>query len=143
MEVTAVVARPSAKNGTHGELVHPIPPPCPDFDLTEEAHTYIEQLKMVRFPVRSMAASTYTYCYHGCVVDWLFNNTEHLGLNTYAGVVGVDHYWTHQGMPCNGSGKPEEFAKQDTLALKWKSKFPNIRMLQCEPTTSCVSSYQN
>jgi len=25
------------------------------------------------------------------VVDWLYNNTASLGLNTYAGVVGVDH----------------------------------------------------
>ena len=76
-----------------------------------------------------MAASTYTYCYHGCVVDWLFNNTEALGLNKYAGVVGVDHYWTHQGMPCV-DGKPQEFAKQDQLTLKWKAQFPELKMLQ-------------
>ena len=23
-----------------------------------------------------MAGSTYTYCYHGCAVDWLYNNTD-------------------------------------------------------------------
>ena len=43
-----------------------------------------------------MAGSTYTYCYHGCAVDWLYNNTDKFGLNKYGGVVGVDHYWTHQ-----------------------------------------------
>lgn len=76
-----------------------------------------------------MAASTYTYCYHGCVVDWLYNNTGHLGLNKYAGVVGVDHYWTHQGMPCV-DGKPQEFVNQDALTLKWKAQFPEMKMLQ-------------
>lgn len=76
-----------------------------------------------------MAASTYTYCYHGCVVDWLVNNTAPLGLNKYAGVVGVDHYWTHQGMPCV-DGKPQEFVKQDALTLKWKAQFPDMKMLQ-------------
>jgi hypothetical protein len=68
-----------------------------------------------------MAGSTYTYCYHGCVVDWLYNNTKALGLGEYGGVVGVDHYWTHQGMPCVG-GKPQEFVHQDSLTLKWKAQ---------------------
>ena len=31
----------------------------------------------------SMASSTYTYCYEGCVVDWFANNTKALGLPTY------------------------------------------------------------
>ena len=31
----------------------------------------------------SMASSTYTYCYGGCVVDWFANNTKTLGLPTY------------------------------------------------------------
>eukprot|EP01045_Picozoa_sp_COSAG04_P022747 COSAG04_NODE_2615_length_3851_cov_1.872601_4_plen_371_part_00 len=57
------------------------------------------------------------------------NNTTPLGLNKYAGVVGVDHYWTHQGMPCVG-GKPQEFVKQDALTLKWKALFPDMKMLQ-------------
>lgn len=47
-----------------------------------------------------MAGSTYTYCYHGCPLDWLINNTQALGLGEFGGVVGVDHYWTKQGMPC-------------------------------------------
>jgi len=55
-----------------------------------------------------MAGSTYTYCFHGCVVDWLYNNTGALDLPSYGGVVGVDHYWTHQGMPCV-DGRPQEF----------------------------------
>ena len=75
-----------------------------------------------------MAGSTDTYCYQGCAVDWLFN-TKALGLNTFGGVVGVDHYWTHQGMPCL-NGEPQEFVKQDTLTQKWKSMFPSMRMLQ-------------
>ena len=49
--------------------------------------------------------------YLGCPLDWLINNTKSLGLGQYAGVVGVDHYWTHQGMPCV-NGKPREFAMQ-------------------------------
>ena len=43
-----------------------------------------------------MAGSTYTYCFGGCAVDWLYNNTDKLDLNKYGGVVGVDHYWTNQ-----------------------------------------------
>eukprot|EP00947_MAST-08B_sp_MAST-8B-sp1_P001235 g1235.t1 len=77
----------------------------------------------------SMRASTYTYCFSGCAVDWFYNNTESLGLAKYAGVVGVDHYWTHQGMPCV-DGQPQEFKLQDELALRWKAKFPDMRMLQ-------------
>jgi hypothetical protein len=42
-------------------------------------------------------ATFFRYCYGGCVVDWFMNNTEKYNLNAYAGVVGVDHYWTHQG----------------------------------------------
>ena len=62
-------------------------------------------------------------------MDWLYNNTEVLGLGEYGGVVGVDHYWTHQGMPCV-NGKPQEFVHQDALAQKWKAKFPTMKMLQ-------------
>jgi hypothetical protein len=43
-----------------------------------------------------MAQSTYSYCFGTCPLDWLYNNSA-LGL--WGGVVGVDHYWTHQGMP--------------------------------------------
>jgi len=53
-----------------------------------------------------MAGSTYTYCYEGCPLDWLINNTKTLGLGEFGGVVGVDHYWTKQGMPCV-DGKPQ------------------------------------
>jgi len=47
----------------------------------------------------SMRESTYTYCYGGCVVDWLMDHTDELNLPLFAGVVGVDHYWTRQGVP--------------------------------------------
>jgi hypothetical protein len=77
----------------------------------------------------SMRASTYAYCYAGCVVDWLMDNTDELNLPLYAGVVGVDHYWTHQGVPCR-DGEPREFSLQDELAQRWKAKFPELRMLQ-------------
>ncbi len=46
---------------------------------------------------RDMAGSTYTYCYEGCPLPWLANNTN---LGVWGGVVGVDHYYTNQGMPC-------------------------------------------
>ena len=58
-----------------------------------------------------MAGSTYTYCFGGCPIPWLIANTQALGLGEYGGVVGVDHYWTHQGMPCE-DGKPQEFTHQ-------------------------------
>jgi len=62
-------------------------------------------------------------------MDWLMNNTQTLGLNQFAGVVGVDHYYTHQGMPCI-NGEPQEFAMQDNLTIKWKGVFPEMRYLQ-------------
>ena len=75
-----------------------------------------------------MASSTYTYCFRGCPVPWLLNNTKQLGLNPYSGVVGVDHYWTMQGMPCI-NGEPQEFAHQKALAASWKRAAPGIRYL--------------
>ena len=45
----------------------------------------------------SMAGSLYAYCIGQCAINWLANHTEH---GRFAGVVGFDHYWTHQGMPC-------------------------------------------
>eukprot|EP00658_Telonema_sp_P-2_P041866 TRINITY_DN29992_c0_g1_i2.p1 TRINITY_DN29992_c0_g1~~TRINITY_DN29992_c0_g1_i2.p1 ORF type:complete len:438 (-),score=93.92 TRINITY_DN29992_c0_g1_i2:314-1627(-) len=76
-----------------------------------------------------MAGSTYTYCFTDCVMDWLINNTAPLNLPKFGGVVGVDHYWTKQGMPCV-DGHPREFAMQDELTLRWKSHFPTLRFLQ-------------
>eukprot|EP00041_Stephanoeca_diplocostata_P042145 m.10382 g.10382 ORF g.10382 m.10382 type:complete len:415 (+) comp7374_c0_seq1:99-1343(+) len=75
-----------------------------------------------------MAHSTYTYCFHGCPMDFFINNSDSLP-NPFAGVVGVDHYFTLQGMPCV-DGKPQEFAHQDALTQKWKSVFPEMRFLQ-------------
>ena len=79
-----------------------------------------------------MAGSTYNYCYKGCHVDWLIaHKATHpaLKLGAYAGVVGVDHYWTKQGMPCV-DGEPTEFANQDAFAIKWKTTFPGTRVLE-------------
>ena len=59
-------------------------------------------------------------------MDWLHNNT-HIGV--FGGVVGVDHYMTHQGMPCV-NGKPQEFANQDEYAALQKQRFPRIKVLQ-------------
>ena len=74
-----------------------------------------------------MAGSTYNYCYKGCHVDWLIaHKATHpaLKLGAYAGVVGVDHYWTGQGVPCAADGQPQEFDMQDALARHWKAEFP-------------------
>ena len=47
-----------------------------------------------------------------------------------AGLVGVDHYWTGQGVPCDkDTGLPNEFAQQDKLAIEWKTQFPGMRYL--------------
>jgi hypothetical protein len=43
-----------------------------------------------------MAGSTYAYCYAGCHMDWFVNNSAEYNLSAYAGIVGVDHYWTGQ-----------------------------------------------
>jgi hypothetical protein len=73
-----------------------------------------------------MRASTYTYCFGQCPLEWLANNTQ---LGRWAGVVGVDHYWTQQGMPCV-DGVPQEFAAQDAFANATKTTFPGARVLQ-------------
>ena len=83
-----------------------------------------------------MAGSTYNYCYAGCHMDWLINNTQRLNLSAYAGVVGVDHYWTGQGVPCGADGLPHEFEAQDALATKWKTQFPGMRYLSYRITSA-------
>ena len=78
----------------------------------------------------SMSASTYQYCFpdeSSCPVSWLMNNSASLPA-PFGGVTGVDHYYTHQGMPCI-DGKAQEFAMQDALATHWKSVFPTVRYL--------------
>lgn len=74
-----------------------------------------------------MHESTYGYCYHNCPLDALSAHRDAHGL--WAGVVGVDHYWTHQGMPCKG-GEPDEFAAQDAYAAATKARFPGARVLE-------------
>jgi hypothetical protein len=73
----------------------------------------------------AMRASLYTYCYEHCPLAFFANNT-HLG--TFAGVVGVDHYHTQQGMPCI-NGRPQEFEMQDAFAIATKKAFPGTRVL--------------
>ena len=74
----------------------------------------------------SMAGSLYAYCIGQCAIKWLANHTEH---GRFAGVVGIDHYWTHQGMPCI-DGQPREFAMQDELAKSIKTSNPGTRVLE-------------
>ena len=78
----------------------------------------------------SMADSTYQYCFpdqSSCPMNWLVSNSDWLPV-PFGGVTGVDHYYTHQGMPCI-EGKPQEFAMQDALAARWKDVFPTMRFL--------------
>jgi hypothetical protein len=60
-----------------------------------------------------MRHSTYVYCFMSCPLDYLANVSSTLG--AWAGLVGVDHYWTRQGMPCI-DGIPQEFAHQDAFS---------------------------
>lgn len=83
-------------------------------------------------PRYDMASSSYMYCFNHCQLDWLANHTE---LGVWAGVVGVDHYWTHQGMPCI-DGVPQEFQLQDAFTLATKAAFPRSRVLQYRITTA-------
>jgi len=80
-----------------------------------------------KWPIRwDMAGSGYIYCYQTCPVEWLANNRN---LGVYAGMVGVDHYWTKQGMPCI-NGIPQEFAMQDAYTIQQKKIFPQVKILQ-------------
>ena len=89
----------------------------------------------------SMAASTYVYCYQtdgdaGCPVEWMIDQISNgtapapalAQLANYAGVVGVDHYYTNQGVPCV-NGKPHEFDNQVQLAARFKGHFPGVRFM--------------
>lgn len=75
-----------------------------------------------------MAGSTYAYCFRGCPMNTIIQNRTRLGLQGFAGVVGVDHYYTKQGMPCV-DGKPREFEMQQELAQQWKGIFPEMRFM--------------
>jgi hypothetical protein len=56
---------------------------------------------------------------------------------SFPGVVGVDHYWTGQGVPCGSDGLPHEFAMQDHLATTWKAAFPGgLRVLSYRITSA-------
>lgn len=73
----------------------------------------------------SMRGSLYTYCYIKCPLEYF---DTHRNLGVFAGVVGVDHYWTKQGMPCV-DGVPQEFAAQAAFARATKASFPGTRIL--------------
>ena len=76
----------------------------------------------------SMRGSLYTYCYQSCPLAFFANHTS---MGTFSGVVGVDHYWTKQGMPCLPPAfEPTEFANQDAFADATKAVFPGTRILQ-------------
>ena len=80
----------------------------------------------------AMRQSLYTYCFEHCPLDFFANHTA---LGVFGGVVGVDHYWTHQGMPCI-NGRPQEFEHQDAFAIALKAQFPGSRMLQYRITAA-------
>lgn len=79
-----------------------------------------------------MAGSTYTYCFGNCPLDWLANNTD---LGVWGGVVGFDHYFTHQGMPCI-NGRPQELEHQDAITVATKATFPRAKVLQYRITSA-------
>lgn len=74
----------------------------------------------------AMRESSYSYCYGHCPLNSLLKNSQY-GL--WGGVVGVDHYYTHQGMPCH-DGVPDEFQAQDKFAISTKAVLPKARVLQ-------------
>lgn len=79
-------------------------------------------------PHWSMASSLYTYCFGSCPLQYLaLPNVTALG--NFSGLVGVDHYFTQQGMPCI-DGIPQEFAHQDAFAVATKTTFPGSRVLE-------------
>ena len=79
-------------------------------------------------PQWSIASSLYTYCFGSCPLAYLaLSNVTAIG--HFAGLVGVDHYYTHQGMPCV-DGIPQEFAAQDAFAAATKAAFPGSRVLE-------------
>ena len=49
-------------------------------------------------------------------------------LANYAGVIGVDHYYTHQGVPCI-NGEPHEFDNQAELSKQYKGNFSGVRFM--------------
>ena len=64
-------------------------------------------------------------------MDWIGDQVvsgAHPELKSYAGVVGVDHYFTNQGVPCI-NGVPHEFKNQDDLSQRWKGNFSGIRFM--------------
>lgn len=46
-----------------------------------------------------MAGSTYNYCYAGCHMDWLLDNSNKYNLSAYAGTLPVARYFTKPTCP--------------------------------------------
>ena len=106
-----------AADPSNGTCPKPATPPPPDNSACS----------LPRWNVSwAMRDSSYAYCFFHCPLDSLFKNNQS-GL--WGGVVGVDHYFTHQGMPCHG-GLPDEFKAQDDYAIATKRRFPKARVLQ-------------
>jgi hypothetical protein len=84
-------------------------------------------------PSFEMYKSLYSYCFENCPLQWLADNAASFP-NKWQGVVGNDHYFTQQGMPCV-DGIPQEFQAQDALARSIKSTFPGARVLEYRITS--------
>jgi hypothetical protein len=90
-----------------------------------------------------MGDSLYMYCYtnenttmgdrHPCPLGWMVKGGVPPG--AFGGIVGFDHYFTSQGMPCK-DGRPQEFELQDAAALWAKTAFPRARVLQYRITSA-------
>ena len=79
-------------------------------------------------PQWAMRASLYSYCFGSCPLPYLaLPNVTAIG--RFSGVVGFDHLFTHQGLPCI-DGVPREFDAQDAVAVATKRTFPGSRVLQ-------------
>ena len=92
-------------------------------------------------PRWSMSESTYGYCYRRCPLDALHHASNSsstdssAGTSVWGGLVGVDHYWTNQGLPCV-NGLPSEYAQQDAFAAATKAQFPAAKVLQYRIVTA-------
>jgi hypothetical protein len=94
-------------------------------------------------PSYAMGDSLYMYCYtnenttmgdrHPCPLGWMVKGGVPPG--AFGGIVGFDHYFTSQGMPCK-DGRPHEFELQDAAALWAKAAFPRARVLQYRITSA-------
>ena len=76
---------------------------------------------------------------HPCPMEWMIDGG--VGAGTFGGIVGFDHYYTNQGMPCV-DGRPQEFERQDAAAIWVKSRFPRARVLQYRITSAVPVAHE-